>query len=546
MAQQTRKPRMCSSRYTLSTPADGTPFAAYTPVPADQQQQGSLAREIRRTSLRTALLGAVSLLVACGGGGGSDGGATPPPGNPPPSGGIDRGGIAIGVISGFGSVIVNGVRYDTEDAQFIVDDGPGGQDDLEVGYKVIIIGTIDESGEQGDADTVEYESEVEGPIDAIDLTAGTLQVVGQTVDVRNDTVFDDGIDPPALAGLTVGDYIEVSGFRGADDVILATRIEREADRDEVEVTGIVANLDGAGFTFTLRALTVDYSAAVLEDFDGGAIVEGLLVEVEGENFGAGGELLATRVENESDDDREEGDFAELEGLITAFTSPADFELSGVAVATTGSTRFEGGTGDDLALGVRVEVEGEFDAGGVLVAEKIEIELPSNLELSGPIDAVDVGASRLTVLGVEIAVDAETQFEDDSDEDVPSFGLDDLRVGDFVEVIGAPDPAGLADLLARRVERDDADDGNDVELQGFVDQVDRIGGSITVLGVTVVGAAGDDEFADFLLQVTPGDLVDVNGMLIADGVIEADEIEFEEPEDNDGDEEDDEDEGDDDD
>jgi endonuclease YncB( thermonuclease family) len=65
-------------------------------------------------------------------------------------------------------------------------------------------------------------------------------------------------------------------------------------------------------------------------------------------------------------------------------------------------------------------------------------------------------------------------------------------------------------------------------------------------VTVVGAAGDDEFADFLLQVTPGDLVDVNGMLIADGVIEADEIEFEEPEDNDGDEEDDEDEGDDDD
>ncbi|MGB5589253.1 MAG: hypothetical protein WBN78_15930, partial [Gammaproteobacteria bacterium] len=57
------------------------------------------------------------LLAACGGGGGS---SAPPAVNPPPTNGIDRGGIAVGPIDGFGSVIVNGVRFDTSEATFTV------------------------------------------------------------------------------------------------------------------------------------------------------------------------------------------------------------------------------------------------------------------------------------------------------------------------------------------------------------------------------------------------------------------------------------------
>ena len=73
---------------------------------------------------------------------------------------------------------------------------------------------------------------------------------------------------------------------------------------------------------------------------------------------------------------------------------------------------------------------------------------------------------------------------------------------------------------------------------------RVAGSVVVLGVTVIGEAGDDDFTDFLALVTPGDLVDVEGILLADGVIQAEDVDFEEPEDNDGDDEDDDDDDDD--
>jgi hypothetical protein len=58
-----------------------------------------------------ALLAAV--VAACGGGGGS----TPPDSNPPPA----ASSFTSGAISGFGSVIVNGVRFDDSGAE-VVDD----------------------------------------------------------------------------------------------------------------------------------------------------------------------------------------------------------------------------------------------------------------------------------------------------------------------------------------------------------------------------------------------------------------------------------------
>ena len=66
---------------------------------------------------------AVALLAAgCGGGGGgTDGGTTS---NPPPATGTTTTTFVTGAIAGFGSVIVNGVRYDTDSAQVSIEDKP--------------------------------------------------------------------------------------------------------------------------------------------------------------------------------------------------------------------------------------------------------------------------------------------------------------------------------------------------------------------------------------------------------------------------------------
>ena len=55
---------------------------------------------------------ALLALAACGGGGGDGNGG--PIINPPPSVGIVRTGMAVGPIASFGSVVVNGIHYETD------------------------------------------------------------------------------------------------------------------------------------------------------------------------------------------------------------------------------------------------------------------------------------------------------------------------------------------------------------------------------------------------------------------------------------------------
>ncbi len=489
----------------------------------------------RNSSVRqtVAVLGAAAvavLLTACGGGGG--GGSTttppannPPPANPPPSGGVDRGGLAIGTITGFGSIFVNGVEYETDQAQITVDDNPGMESDLAVGHVVIVTGTVSDDGLTGDAETVVFEYDVEGPVQGIDAAAGTMIVAGQTILIDADTVFDDDIVPPSLDGLAVDDFVEVSGFFDADGALVATRIEKDDGGTEVEVKGVVANLDAGALTFTIGGLTVDYSGATLEDFDAGGPANGDFVEVKGTSFGPNGELIATEVEAEEDDFvGDDGDEVEIEGFITSFVSAEEFSVNGRPVMTTAQTEFENGMAADLALNVKVEVEGEFNASGVLVADKVQFKLGGDLRVSATVEAIDTGAGLVTVLGLSVRVSETTQLEDDSEADVTFFGLDDLAVGDFVEVRGAVDPEMSADILATRLERDD--DEGEVELRGFVDSVDTVARTLVVLGVTITTDPGDSDFDEFFDRVAVGDLVEVDGIQVGDGVIEADELEFE--------------------
>ena len=157
------------------------------------------------TRLLLATLPAV--LLGCGGGGGGSGGG----GNDGvgPIGGIDRGGVTIsqGPINGFGSVIVNGVRYTTTGATITIDDRPGTESELRAGQVVRVEGTVDASGTAGTARSISFNDDVEGPVQSIDPAVAQLVVLGQTVQVGRATSFDDSISPRSLEGLAVGDRI---------------------------------------------------------------------------------------------------------------------------------------------------------------------------------------------------------------------------------------------------------------------------------------------------------------------------------------------------
>ena len=463
------------------------------------------------------ILIASAALTACTGGGQSVAGIDA-------RGGDTRVGVVSqGSISGFGSVIVNGVRFETGSASFDVDGNAGSESDLAVGDVVTIVGTVNENGTDAQASSVTFDDVVEGPVSAIDDAASTLTVLGQTVIVDAGTSFDDNISPASLDGLQVGDIVEVSGFRRADGSVVATRIEAKPAGGEFEVTGLVSNL--SGMMLMINALAVDFSAAQLDDFPGGAPENGQLIEAKGTTIGGAGELVATRLEFKGNTlGGDDGDRAEIEGFITRFVSVTDFDVEGIPVTTDGGTTYVNGSAADLALNRKVEVEGSINTNGTIVADRIEIKQSNFIRVEGRVDSAS--ASAVVIFGLTINADALTRFEDKSSADLQNFSIADVNAGDYLETRGFEDARGI---VAIRIEREDFD--GDVALRAFVDSVSNP--NFTINGVPIE-TNGATVFRDLNNQVISAAtfFANANGRLVeaagseSNGGILADEVEFE--------------------
>jgi hypothetical protein len=173
----------------------------------------------------------------------------------------------------------------------------------------------------------------------------------------------------------VGETVRVSGFVAADGSIRAARVEQRAASGELRVTGRVARLSRAAARFDINALTVSYaSALVIEGFPGGEPSDGDEVVVTGRTVTSSGTLLAETLERRSGAGAlRAGDEFEIEGLITRFASPQDFDVAGLAVTTTATTQYEHGSPASLALDLEVHVSGRVDAALQRVASKVEFE-----------------------------------------------------------------------------------------------------------------------------------------------------------------------------
>ncbi len=487
-----------------------------------------------------ASLALVTLAIA--GCGGSGGGSNNDVINPPAGGGGGGGGgtagitrsgsaIAVGPITGFGSVIVNGITYATNGSTTFTKDGQAAtQADFAVGQVVVIQGTIDDDNTNAVATSVEYDDNVEGPVSSVDSVNNVIVVLGQTVQLNATTSIDDSC-PALLDDLLAVAAVEVSGPVQADGTIVATRIECKNVAGELEVTGTVSSLNSGAMTFMINALVVDYSAAAIDNFPGGTITEGDPVEAKGNALGGAGQLLATRVEYKGNQFADnEGDHIEIEGFITRFASATDFDVAGIPVTTSGTTVYEGGNASNLNLNLKVEVEGDFNANGVLVATKVDIKDATAVRVVGRVD--QVSGDTLEILGITVNTDSLlTRFEDKFG-DVGPFSIGFINQDDYVEVRGQESPAGQ--IFAFLVERDDPRD--ETELRGFVEAGGVARPNLTVLGVTIETNAGtifrdanDVAFPNadaFWAAVGEGMLVDVKGTESAPTTLVAEEVEIE--------------------
>ncbi|MCU0970025.1 MAG: DUF5666 domain-containing protein [Rubrivivax sp.] len=370
---------------------------SFRPNPLDRLPQPTR----RQLLLGAAALGASSLLPACGGGG-SDEAASPSTGSDIAASFVE------GPITGFGSIIVGATRFDESAAS--VTDGDGGlrhRDELKLGTVVEIEGGRLErpAGALGVAVAlrVVLGHSLQGPVDAVDVANSRLTLIGQTVVVTSSTVFDESISG-GLAGLAAGDIVEAHAlYDPVAESFLATRLEMKASVLEYRLRGKVSGLDPVARTFFIGSEKIDFVSVRPLAFPN-QLVDGAFVRVRLQTTPVDGAWVATTVRiglrsllpgalSE----------AEVEGVITGFTSLASFEVNGLKVETSSSTQFPDGT-TGIVAGARVEVKGRI-VGGVLAATMVRLDAqrrgPREFEFHGPIASLDPIAKTFALRGLTV-------------------------------------------------------------------------------------------------------------------------------------------------
>lgn len=133
----------------------------------------------------------------------------------------------IGVITGFGSICVNGVEVHFDATTPVSRNGdPASANALAIGQVVSVRAFGDEVNAR--ARSIHVAEAAVGPVTAADAAGGVVHVFGQPVRANPSTVFGPGVTRELFSAARIGETFSVSGLRAADGSIAATRIERAA------------------------------------------------------------------------------------------------------------------------------------------------------------------------------------------------------------------------------------------------------------------------------------------------------------------------------
>ena len=304
--------------------------------------------------------------------------------------------VSRGAISEFGSIVVNGRRFDTNGAAVVVKNKVIGVGDaavvenLDIGKVVTVIGTGREGDESATGDRVVYRSNVKGPLAAIQNSGKetlSVQILGQRIMVNTLT----RIKSTTFEALETGDSVEVSGYFDHSGTIWATFLEKVMSDAVVEVAGRIHDLNDGSKTCQINQLTVDYASADTGGLPRGMPAEGLMVEVEGMLDESGTILVATKIDVDDVLDGEDQGQLEVTGFVTGITSIYEFVVGSQKIRVEAGAVVVDGDLDDIGLGVKLEAEGKLSA-GVLYAHEIEFWEPDQMEIEGLVEEMISAAS----------------------------------------------------------------------------------------------------------------------------------------------------------
>lgn len=344
---------------------------------------------------------AALVLVACGGGGGggdSSDSSTSAPASAPANAPVVSGKSTVsGTVTGFGSVIVDGVRIDNHAVGAVkdMDDGSLQSVELKLGQHV----EIEHDGNLV-ASKVRVVAEVEGAVIAVSPASASLMVLGQTLMINSDatlgpvTVF--GAPYTRLADIKLNDVVEIHGIINTDTAgnvtIQATRVTPKVADGSDRVNGLVSELSTTSKTFKLSGQLIDFSGATL--LPSGVILANgtevhVAVPVGTATPGTPVKAVIVRVKDRKAES--EGKDAEVGGAISALDPVAKtFTLNGIKVDFSGAGFTQNGRGlSDLKAGTYVVIKGTYGTGGsfkatTIVIRGVDSDRGKDVELHGTI------------------------------------------------------------------------------------------------------------------------------------------------------------------
>ena len=448
--------------------------------------------------------------LGCGGGGDNYAG-----------GGIGGTGVivsSVGTVTAFGSVIVNGVTYETTGTEVFVENTSKGFGDtalvqnLSVGMLVRVEGRLNADG-SASADSVFYGNDIKGPVECItdlDLRSKQAVILGQTTLMDDRTVFRG----TTAASISNGMFVEVSGYVDESGRIEATCITKIADSlppdRTVQIKGVVQNLNTIAKTFKINSLAVDYAGADLSKLSGKTLEEGQSLRIIGK-------LQTTNVlTSESLELAEEfspGDFdtVDLEGVITQTHPPAEFEIGRYTIRTDATTAYTNLAPDDLNRGARVIVRGALTDKTILADE---ISLPEKIRLESNVASASPLEKSLVLSGLEsitVLTTATTRIKG------TAAGLDQILPSDHIRIVGRRTSNG--ELLASSLLVTPSNET--VKITGPVESTAPpmlviLGAVINTGSIPADGFLGRDgkpvSTSEFFDSVKPDDYVTVEGVI----------------------------------
>jgi hypothetical protein len=395
----------------------------------------------QRKIFRLVLLGfLVGMHLGCGGGGDSQ----------EAGGGIGGTGLyasSVGTVTEFGSVVVNGVTYETRNARVIVENDLRGKGDeaviqnLALGMVVRVEGRLNEDG-SGRAEGVFFSADLQGPVESVttlDSQTKRVVILGQPAVIDDRTLIRN----TAMSAISQGMVLEVSGYPDEDGEILATFAGKIADSlppgGAAKMKGEVQNLDTRARTFRIGSLTVDYSGATR--FPPAGLEAGQFLEVRG-RLQAPGLLAADRLDLAEDIGSGAFETINLEGIVAQVSSPAEFRVGRRVIRTDSDTNWTNLVSDDLTPGTRVIVRGVLVDGAILARE---IRIFEKVKIRSNVSEVITTENRLVLTGLEgvrVEVTADTRIQG------RAKSLEGIRLGDQLKVFGRTSPGKT--VLASKV------------------------------------------------------------------------------------------------